>query len=148
MELPKTGRGDDYPLFKGGSSSWGEGPSAIMAGSPTGSYPAGSQLRLRAAPSRNCTSYVVDERDLVKALGTLKDVTVELVDDAALALLKASSIPERAKWITVRPNGPGTEGQPILIQPNPDGRHAPGPAAGRRASAPARSCRARSPSSG
>lgn len=34
--------------------------------------------------------------------------------------LKAS-IPEGARWITVHPNGPGTEGQPVLIQPNPDG---------------------------
>jgi hypothetical protein len=36
-------------------------------------------------------------------------------------LLKASKIPEGARWITVHPNGPGTEGQPVLIQPNPDG---------------------------
>ena len=31
-------------------------------------------------------------------------------------LLKAS-LPPGARWITVRPNGPGTEGQPVLIQP-------------------------------
>ena len=34
-------------------------------------------------------------------------------------LIKA--IPAGARWITVRPNGPGTEGQPVLIQDNPDG---------------------------
>lgn len=37
-----------------------------------------------------------------------------------LLFLKAS-IPEGARWITVHPNGSGTEGQPVLIQPNPDG---------------------------
>jgi superfamily II DNA or RNA helicase len=36
-------------------------------------------------------------------------------------LLLKSKIPEGARWITVHPNGPGTEGQPVLIQPNPDG---------------------------
>lgn len=36
-------------------------------------------------------------------------------------LLTKSSIPEGARWITVHPNGPGTDGQPVLIQPNPDG---------------------------
>lgn len=35
-------------------------------------------------------------------------------------LVKAA-IPPGARWITVRPHGPGTEGQPVLIQPNPDG---------------------------
>lgn len=37
------------------------------------------------------------------------------------ALVKAGKIPAGARWITVRPNGPGTEGQPVLIQENPDG---------------------------
>lgn len=37
-----------------------------------------------------------------------------------LLFLKAS-IPDGARWITVHPNGPGSEGQPVLIQPNPDG---------------------------
>lgn len=31
------------------------------------------------------------------------------------------SIPEGARWITIRPHGPGSDGQPVLIQPNPDG---------------------------
>lgn len=35
--------------------------------------------------------------------------------------LKAAKIPEGARWITVHPNGPDEKGQPILIQPNPDG---------------------------
>lgn len=37
-------------------------------------------------------------------------------------LLKAASVPEGARWITVRPNGPGTDGHPVLIQPHPSGR--------------------------
>ncbi len=36
-------------------------------------------------------------------------------------LFVKSSIPPGARWITVHPNGPGSEGQPVLIQPNPDG---------------------------
>lgn len=39
----------------------------------------------------------------------------------ALLLFKAASIPAGARWITVRPNGPGTEGHPVLIQPSGDG---------------------------
>lgn len=35
--------------------------------------------------------------------------------------LKASKIPEGARWITVHANGPDEKGQPILIQPNSDG---------------------------
>lgn len=38
-----------------------------------------------------------------------------------LLLLKAASIPPNARWITLHPNGPGTKGQAVLIQPNPDG---------------------------
>src|SRR4051794_30439906 len=38
-----------------------------------------------------------------------------------LLLLKAQSIPPGARWITVHPNGPSEKGQPLLIQPNPDG---------------------------
>lgn len=38
-----------------------------------------------------------------------------------ILFFKASKIPPGARWITVRPNGPGTEGQPVLIQENPDG---------------------------
>jgi hypothetical protein len=33
----------------------------------------------------------------------------------------AKAIPPGARWITVRPNGPGTDGQPVLIQPAGDG---------------------------
>lgn len=40
---------------------------------------------------------------------------------ARLLLIKAASIPEGAHWITVHPNGSGTKGQPVLIQPQPDG---------------------------
>ena len=36
-------------------------------------------------------------------------------------LVKASSIPDGARWITVHPNGPGTEGSAVLIQPQADG---------------------------
>lgn len=35
-------------------------------------------------------------------------------------LIKASSIPEGAHWITVKPGGVG-KGQPVLIEPQPDG---------------------------
>lgn len=40
---------------------------------------------------------------------------------APILLIKADSIPEGAHWITIRPNGPGTKGQPVLIEPQPDG---------------------------
>lgn len=32
-----------------------------------------------------------------------------------------SSIPAGARWITLHPNGPGTGGSAVLVQPNPDG---------------------------
>jgi hypothetical protein len=38
-----------------------------------------------------------------------------------LILLKA--LGEGERWITVRPHGPGTEGQPVLIKPSPDGAY-------------------------
>lgn len=38
----------------------------------------------------------------------------------AILFLKAA-LPAGARWITVRPNGPGTEGHPVLIQPSGDG---------------------------
>ncbi|MEN6644137.1 MAG: hypothetical protein ABFE08_16995 [Armatimonadia bacterium] len=36
-------------------------------------------------------------------------------------LVKSSSIPPGAHWISVHPNGPGGKAQPVLIQPQPDG---------------------------
>lgn len=39
---------------------------------------------------------------------------------APVFFLKAT-IPEGARWITVHPNGKSEKGQPVLIQPNPDG---------------------------
>lgn len=36
---------------------------------------------------------------------------------------KAKAIPPGARWITVRPNGPGTEGHPLLVMPAGDGTH-------------------------
>jgi hypothetical protein len=36
-------------------------------------------------------------------------------------LLLKSAIPDGAHWITVHPNGPGSKGQPLLIQPQSDG---------------------------
>ncbi len=39
---------------------------------------------------------------------------------ATILLLKAASIPEGARWVTVHPGGSG-KGQPVLIQPQPDG---------------------------
>lgn len=38
-----------------------------------------------------------------------------------ILLVKSSAIPEGAHWITVRPNGPGSKGQPLLIEPQQDG---------------------------
>jgi hypothetical protein len=38
-----------------------------------------------------------------------------------LLLAKADPIPDDAHWITVHPNGPGSKGQAVLIQPQPDG---------------------------
>lgn len=42
------------------------------------------------------------------------------MSEPVLFLLKAT-IPEGARWITVHPNGKSEKGQPVLIQPNPDG---------------------------
>lgn len=39
---------------------------------------------------------------------------------SAILFFKAS-LPPGARWITVRPNGPGTDGHPVLIQPAGDG---------------------------
>jgi len=40
-----------------------------------------------------------------------------------LFFFKAASIPEGAHWMTVHPNGPGTKGQPVLVQPvSPDSK--------------------------
>lgn len=41
----------------------------------------------------------------------------------AKAVKSYPPIPPGARWITLRPNGPGTEGHPVLIQPQPDGTH-------------------------
>lgn len=41
----------------------------------------------------------------------------------AILFLKAASIPPGARWITVRPNGAGSEGHPVLIQPSDDGSY-------------------------
>lgn len=38
-----------------------------------------------------------------------------------VVLLLKSSIPAGARWITVHPNGGGSKGQPVLIEPQPDG---------------------------
>lgn len=38
-----------------------------------------------------------------------------------LLLMKAAPIPEGAHWITVHPNGSGSKGQAVLIEPQPDG---------------------------
>ena len=46
---------------------------------------------------------------------------MKLPADRPVIFLKASSIPPGARWITLHPNGPGSEGHPVLIQPNPDG---------------------------
>lgn len=46
---------------------------------------------------------------------------MKLPADRPVLFLKASKIPEGARWITVHPNGPGSEGQPVLIQPQADG---------------------------
>ena len=32
-------------------------------------------------------------------------------------------LPPGARWITVRPNGPGTEGRAVMIQPSGDGAY-------------------------
>lgn len=41
---------------------------------------------------------------------------------ARILFLKASP-PSDSRWITVHPNGPGTKGQPILVQPASDGAY-------------------------
>ena len=45
---------------------------------------------------------------------------MKLPADRPILFLK-SSIPPSARWITIHPNGPDAKGQPVLIQPNPDG---------------------------
>lgn len=45
---------------------------------------------------------------------------MKLPADRPILFLKASKIPEGARWITVH-STPGATGQPVLIQPNPDG---------------------------
>lgn len=45
---------------------------------------------------------------------------MKLRADRPVIFLKAS-IPAGARWITVHPNGKDAPGQPVLIQPNPDG---------------------------
>jgi hypothetical protein len=40
---------------------------------------------------------------------------------AQILFLKAQSIPPGSRWITLHPNGADAKGQPVLIQPNPDG---------------------------
>jgi superfamily II DNA or RNA helicase len=49
-----------------------------------------------------------------------------------ILFLKAQAIPPGARWITLHPNGADSKGQPVLIQPNPDGSaHIVGGAGGR-----------------
>lgn len=36
-------------------------------------------------------------------------------------ILLMKAIPAGARWVTIKPNGPDAKGQPILIQPQPDG---------------------------
>lgn len=38
-----------------------------------------------------------------------------------ILFFKAQSIPPHSRWITIHPHGEGSKGQPVLIQPNPDG---------------------------
>lgn len=45
---------------------------------------------------------------------------MKLPADRPILFLKASAIPDGARWITVH-STPGAVGQPVLIQPNPDG---------------------------
>ena len=46
---------------------------------------------------------------------------MKLPADRPVIFFKASGIPSGARWITVHPNGKDSPGQPVLIQPNPDG---------------------------
>lgn len=41
--------------------------------------------------------------------------------DKPILFFKAAAIPEGARWITIHPNGDSAPGQPVLIQPQPDG---------------------------
>lgn len=57
---------------------------------------------------------------------------MKLPADRPVIFLKASSIPPGSRWITLHPNGKDSPGQPVLIQPNPDGSaHVIGGAGGR-----------------
>lgn len=40
---------------------------------------------------------------------------------APIIFLLKASIPDGSRWITLHPNGADSKGQPVLIQPNPDG---------------------------
>ena len=41
--------------------------------------------------------------------------------DTDYSNLVKAGIPEGSRWITIHPNGPSSKGQPVLIQPQPDG---------------------------
>jgi hypothetical protein len=44
-----------------------------------------------------------------------------VTDRPIILLVKASAIPAGARWITVHPHGADSKGQPVLIEPQPDG---------------------------
>ena len=48
---------------------------------------------------------------------------VEAIGNMARFFDLFKAIPPGARWITVRPNGPGTEGRPVLVQPAADGAY-------------------------
>lgn len=98
------------PLQKAQTS---ETPQAFASGAPHSSLPvfehseAGYSGGFPRPPGR--TAETVEGR---------ADATI--VEDLG-AFFKA--LPAGARWITVRPNGPGTEGQPVMIQPAGDGSY-------------------------
>jgi hypothetical protein len=61
-----------------------------------------------------------DGEILSHMLASLRDAMIAAMHirpPSALFFFKSTPIPEGAHWLTVHPNGPGTKGQPVLVQP-------------------------------
>lgn len=68
---------------------------------------------------------VVDHKGRVHRLvhGAYRARPVTTEASARRNLRKGKALKPGQRWITVRPNGPGTDGVPVLISPNPDGSY-------------------------
>lgn len=67
--------------------------------------------------------YAALEEGPAAAAATRADRPVVAAETLELFYSFFRALPPGARWITVRPNGPGTNGHPILIQPAGDGAY-------------------------